>query len=195
MMAPRLLRPGRRPADASPPPLSAADQDRFRRLVLPHLDAAYNFARFLCRDGAVAEDLVQDAFLRAWRGFAGFRGDNPKAWLFAIVRNLVFSSARIERVQGELFAPEIEEEAAPDPDACTPEMLLIRSSEVLTVRRAIEALPAPFRETLVLRDLEELSYRDVSTVTGAPIGTVMSRLSRARRMLAAALAGEEEERA
>lgn len=196
-MAGRLLKhfrpktPGER---AEPEPLSAAEQARFRRLVLPHLDAAYNFARFLCRDGPMAEDIVHDAFLRAWRGFAGFRGDNPKAWLFAIVRNLVFSSASTERARAEVFVLDpaqgvVEGQAEPGAEAADDR--IIRSAEIAVVRQAIADLPEPFRETLVLRDLEELSYREVAAVTGAPIGTVMSRLARARRMLAAALCQEE----
>ncbi len=181
---------------AEPAPLSAAEQERFRRLLLPHLDAAYNFARFLCRDGPAAEDIVHDAFVRAWRGFAGFRGDNPKAWLFAIVRNLVFSSARTARAQGEVFDFDpVAAEGQAEPDAEGPDDRMIRSAEIAHVRAAIEALPEPFRETLVLRELEELSYREVAAVTGAPIGTVMSRLARARQMLAAALSGREEMRA
>jgi RNA polymerase sigma-70 factor (ECF subfamily) len=150
------------------------------------MDGAYGFARYLCRDGAAAEDIVQEAFLRAWRGFAGFRGQDARAWLFAIVRNCVFSAPR------PVPTAEVDAEAAAD-DADTAEQALVRSSEVQAVRGAIEALPEPFRETLVLRELEELSYREVAAVTGAPIGTVMSRLARARRMLAAALAGEDPE--
>ena len=195
-MAGRLLdfRPKTPGARAEPAALSAAEQARFRRLVLPHLDAAYNFARFMCRDGPAAEDIVHDAFLRAWRGFSGFRGDNPKAWLFAIVRNLVFSSTSAERAKAEVFAPDpapdlVEAQAEPDAEAADDR--IIRSAEIEAVRRAIEELPEPFRETLVLRELEELSYREVAAVTAAPIGTVMSRLARARRMLAAALCQEE----
>ena len=185
--------PGHR---AGPAPLSAAEQERFRRLVLPHLDAAYNFARFLCRDGPAAEDIVHDAFVRAWRGFAAFRGDNPKAWLFAIVRNLVFSSARAARAQAEVFDfdPAAAEGRA-EPDAQGADERMIQSAEIAVVRAAIEALPEPFRETLVLRELEELSYREIADVVGAPIGTVMSRLARARKMLVTALSGREEMRA
>ena len=174
----------------------AAERERFRRTMLPHLDAAYSFARFLCRDGNAAEDIVQEAFLRALRGFEGFRGDSPRAWLFAIVRNCVFTTGRAERARASLFAdvPEASEalqaEAAPD----TPESMLVRSGEVEEVRRAIQALPEPFRETLVLREIEDMSYREVAEVTGAPIGTVMSRLARARKMLAETLGGEEEAR-
>jgi RNA polymerase sigma-70 factor (ECF subfamily) len=158
--------------------------------VLPHLDGAYSFARFLTRDASMAEDVVQEAFLRAFRGFGGFRGEDARAWLFAIVRNCVFSSGRGPRTT------DIESEQLAD-EADTPEDALVRASEIQAVRGAIAALPEPFRETLVLRELEELSYRDVAAVTGAPIGTVMSRLARARRMLAAALGageGDQEER-
>jgi len=178
-------------------PLSVIEQDRFRRLVLPHLDAAYSFARFLCRDGPAAEDIVHDAFLRAWRGFGDFRGDNPKAWLFAIVRNCVFSSARAAQARAEVFLADDPDDPASArvDDADGPETAIIRNSEVQVVRQAIEDLPEPFREALVLRELEELSYREVAAITGAPIGTVMSRLARARRMLATALGGQEEVRA
>jgi RNA polymerase sigma-70 factor (ECF subfamily) len=167
--------------------LSPADQERFRRLVLPHLDAAYNFARFLCRDPSLAEDLVQDAFLRAFRGFSGFRGGDPKAWLFAIVRSSHLTWARSRGATLQSVPDEFEDTPA---EGDTPEEALVRQGEVETVRGAIEALPEPFRETLVLRELEEMSYREIAEVTQAPIGTVMSRLARARAMLLAALGGE-----
>ena len=173
--------------DAAPAP---ADAERFRRLVLPHLDGAYGFARFLTRDAALAEDVVQEAFLRAWRGFGGFRGEDARAWLYAIVRNCVFSAPRPPP------GAELDGEALAD-EADTPEDALVRASEIDAVRGAVAALPEPFRETLVLREMEELSYREVAAVTGAPIGTVMSRLARARRMLAAALGAgpaDQEER-
>ena len=165
------------------------DQQRFRSLVLPHTDAAYNFARFLCRDPSLAEDLVQDAFLRAFRGFRGFRGGEPRAWLFAIVRSSHLTWAR-SRGGAVLAAVPDDVEARPTEDD-TPEEALVRQGEVATVRSAIAALPEPFRETLVLRELEELSYREIAEVTGAPIGTVMSRLARARQMLLATLGPEE----
>lgn len=168
-------------------PLSPGEAERFRRLMLPHLDAAYSFARFLCRDATLADDLTQDAFLRAYRGFRGFRGGEPRAWLFAIVRSSYLSSAQRRR------------EAQADPamleavlsDAEDAETGLVRSAEIGALRGAIEGLPEPFRETLVLRELEELSYRQIAEITGAPIGTVMSRLARARALLLAALPIEE----
>jgi len=152
------------------------------------MDAAYNFARYLSRDASLAEDLVQDAFLRAFKGFAGFRGGDPKAWLFAIVRSSHLTWAR-SRGAGLTAVPEDFEDVPAEGD--TPEQALVRQGEVDTVRGAISALPEPFRETLVLRELEELSYREIAEVTGAPIGTVMSRLARARSMLLAALGPEE----
>ncbi|HEY2358505.1 MAG TPA: sigma-70 family RNA polymerase sigma factor [Phenylobacterium sp.] len=183
--------PFRRPRQTAGPadetPLDPGEAERFRRLILPHLDSAYSFARFLCRDASLAEDLVQDAFLKAFRGFRGFRGGEPRAWLFAIVRTSHLSSTRRRSdapVEPEVLA------AVPSEDD-TPEAALLRQADVDTVRGAIEALPEPFRETLVLRELEELSYREIAEITSAPIGTVMSRLARARSLLLAALPPEE----
>lgn len=181
--------PGRaRRSDADGAALGPEDQERFRRLVLPHMDAAYNFARFLCRDASLAEDLVQDAFLRAFRGFGGFRGGEPKAWLFAIVRSSHLTWARGRGAALAAVPDDIEETPAEDD---TPEEALMRQGDVDTVRSAISSLPEPFRETLVLRELEELSYRDIAEITSAPIGTVMSRLARARQMLLSALGPQE----
>jgi RNA polymerase sigma-70 factor (ECF subfamily) len=184
---------GRRPTPVAgrrtpldPPPLSPAEAQRFRALVLPHLDAAYGFARYLTRDATSAEDIVQDAFLKAFRGFASFRGGEPRAWLFAIVRTTFLDAARSRPAWAE---PEAAEAIASEDD--TPEAAVLRQGEVAMVRGAIEALPEPFRETLVLRELEELSYRQIAEVTSAPIGTVMSRLARARQMLTALLTEEK----
>ena len=181
--------PGRaRRGDAESPTLGPDDQLRFRQLVLPHMDGADNVARFLCRAASLAEDLVQDAFLRAFRGFAGFRGGDPKAWLFAIVRSSHLTWARSRGAGLAAVPDDIEDTPAGDD---TPEEALVRQGEVDTVRSAISALPEPFRETLVLRELEELSYREIAEITAAPIGTVMSRLARARQMLLSALGPEE----
>jgi RNA polymerase sigma-70 factor (ECF subfamily) len=169
---------GRRPDGA----LSAAEAQRFRALVLPHLDAAYGFARFLARDATLAEDLVQEAFLKACRGFSGFRGGDPRAWLFAIVRSVFLTHVR----RPDIWSDAEGVEAVPA-ETDTPEAAVLRQGEVETVRGAIEALPEPFREALVLRELEEMSYRQIAEITGAPIGTVMSRLARARQMLTLAL--------
>jgi RNA polymerase sigma factor (sigma-70 family) len=179
---------GRRAAaEPDPPPLSAAEAQRFRVLIMPHLDAAYGFARYLTRDPSQAEDIVQEAFLKALRGFAGFRGGDPRAWLFAIVRTTFLSAARGRTTWAD--AEEIDAIASKDDN---PEAALLRQGEVASVRGAIEALPEPFREALVLRELEELSYRQIAEATSAPIGTVMSRLARARQMLLAALSGGSE---
>ena len=167
---------------------------RFRELVLPHLDGAYNLACYLTRDPVLSQDIVQDAFVRALRGFAGYRGGSPKAWLFAIVRNCCRTS---QAGAGGAVALVIHESSLTD-DAAesvrqhadlspSPEEEVIRSAEINALRRAIEAIPEPFREAVVLRDMEELSYAEIAEVTGVPVGTVMSRLSRARAMLAKAL--------
>jgi RNA polymerase sigma-70 factor (ECF subfamily) len=165
--------------------------DRFRELILPHLDGAYNLACYLTRDPVLSEDIVQDAFVRAFRGFEGYRGGSPRAWLFMIVRNCC-RTARAGAggaVSLVIHESSLSEEAAlqvrehPDPSP-SPEEEVIRSSEINQLRRAIEAIPEPFREAVVLRDMEELSYAEIAEVTGVPVGTVMSRLSRARGMLA-----------
>jgi RNA polymerase sigma-70 factor (ECF subfamily) len=150
---------------------------------MPHLDAAYSLARYLARDPHAAEDIAQEAFLRAFRAAGDLRGE-AKPWLLAIVRNSYFDWRRKTRdwdVGG--VAAEAAAEQVVDPDQESAEQSLIRQGDVAALRRAIETIPEPFREALVLRDLEELSYRQVADITGAPMGTVMSRLARARRML------------
>ncbi|KAB1072495.1 sigma-70 family RNA polymerase sigma factor [Methylobacterium planeticum] len=168
----------------------------FHDVVLPHLDAAYNLARFLTRDADAADDIVQEAFLRAFRAFDGFRGGDPRAWLLAIVRNCARSwaneRARVRALSEPLAAarPERDAEAEAlemsDPDEGTPETVLLRDSEASVIRRLIAALPEAFREVLVLREFDDLSYRQIAEITATPIGTVMSRLARARQMLGAA---------
>ena len=165
--------------------------DRFHQLILPHLDGAYNLARYLTRDAVLAEDVVQDAMVRAFRAFAQFRGSSPRAWLFAIVRNCCHTtnSQKAGAVSLVIHESSLSEEASsqvrqhPDPGP-TPEDEMLRMAEIGQVREAIEAIPEPFREAIVLRELEDLSYAEIAEVTGVPIGTVMSRLARARTMLA-----------
>ncbi|HTK71385.1 MAG TPA: sigma-70 family RNA polymerase sigma factor [Croceibacterium sp.] len=175
----------------------AADSDRaheFREIVLVHLDGAYNLARYLSGDPVQSEDIVQDAVLRAFRAFPQFRGGSARAWLFAIVRNCCRSTQAGRAGSMALVVSECglnEAEAArleqqPDP-APTPEEAAIGNSDVERVRRAIEAIPEPFREAIVLRELSDLSYAEIAEVTGVPIGTVMSRLARGRSWLTAAL--------
>jgi RNA polymerase sigma factor (sigma-70 family) len=168
--------------------VNGGDDRRFAAEILPHLDAAYNLARWLARNDADAQDVVQDAYLRAFRFFGGFEGRNARAWLLSIVRNAFYSSLAAREQHESLpedgdVAAEIAELAGPE----SPETLLIRGDERRLVNEAIAALPPEFREALVLRELEELSYREIAEVTGVPIGTVMSRLSRARALLRRAL--------
>jgi RNA polymerase sigma-70 factor (ECF subfamily) len=164
--------------------------------VLPHLDAAYNLARYLLRDPVAAQDVVQDAFVRAFRAFDGYRGGDPKAWLFAIVRNCCHSWARTtaadpmpldgsEIGDGDDLGTTTIDAHLVDPGD-TPEAALLRQDEIAAMRMLVEHLPSAYREALVLREMEELSYQQIATVTGVPIGTVMSRLARARLLLAAA---------
>ncbi len=162
--------------------------DRFRLIILPHMDAAYNLARYLTRDPSTAEDIVQDAFLRAYRGFDDWRGDSPKAWLLTIVRNCFLTSVGAHREKAVATA-DIDAlgatSALADPvDERTPEAIVADRCEAAMLRNTIENLPEPFREALVLRELEELSYKEIAAITHVPIGTVMSRLARARQMLA-----------
>lgn len=159
--------------------------EEFRRIVLPHMDAAYNFARYLTRNDAIAEDIVQSAFLRALRGLDGWRGENPKAWLLAIVRNchLDVVGSRCDPLRGAEPVEAIDACQALLAEDDQLEDRAARQSDAAMLRGAIEDLPEPFRETLVLRVLEELSYKEIAAITKVPIGTVMSRLARARAML------------
>lgn len=170
---------------------------RFRELMLPHLDAAYNLARFLCRDADAAEDVVQEAFLRAYRSFATFRGGSPRAWILSIVRNCHrdwwSDRRRRQAMESVRDADDAGADGADTPrDDETPEVHLLRRSEAEEVRRHLGSLPEPFREVLVLRELEELSYREIAEVTATPVGTVMSRLARARKLFVAAWTGRTE---
>jgi RNA polymerase sigma factor (sigma-70 family) len=163
----------------------------FRRLILPHVDGAYNLARYLTRDSVLSEDMVQDAVLRAFRAFGQFRGGSPRAWLFAIVRNCCRTAQAGAGGSVALVIHEsgLGDEAVaqlanqPDPGP-SPEEEVFRRADINRVRAAVEAIPEPFREAVVLRDLEDLSYAEIAEVTGVPVGTVMSRLSRGRAMLA-----------
>ena len=174
------------------PQESGADVARFKELILPHLDGAYNLARYLTRDPILSEDVVQDAFLRAFRSFSQLRGESPRAWLYAIVRNCCRSaqtSATATRLvhESDLSIGESDALNGATGDSETPEDQAIRKAEIENLRAAIEALPEPFREAIVLRDVEDLSYAEIARVTEVAIGTVMSRLSRARGMIAKAL--------
>ncbi len=155
---------------------------------MPHLDAAYNLARWLTKGGAEADDIVQDAMLRAYRSFDGFRGDAVKPWLLTIVRNC--HRDILEQKKRHAAAP-LEEEGAGQVAAedATPEGEAIQQGASRLLDKAIRALPVEFREVVILRELEEMSYRDIAAATGTPIGTVMSRLARGRALLKTELTG------
>ena len=162
-------------------------QRRFELLALPHLDAAYNLGRWLTGNAADAEDVVQEAYLRAFRYFDAWQGDNLRSWLLAIVRTSFLTWARDNRSSRLVFTSEESKEAHEEtlwtPSPSDPETLLMRNLDAATVTQMVETLPHDYREVLVLRELEDLSYRDIAGIIGAPIGTVMSRLARARALL------------
>ena len=158
----------------------------FERLALPHLDAAYNLARWLTRNDSDAEDVVQEAYLRAYKYFASFRGENFRPWLLAVVRRAAYDWMHRNRPAEVISHAEIDIEAVPDEDAHDgPEVALLRKADQQMVNEMIAALPAPFREVVVLRELQELSYKEIAEIAAVPVGTVMSRLARARALLAA----------
>jgi RNA polymerase sigma-70 factor (ECF subfamily) len=165
----------------------------FEQLVLPHLGAGYNLARWLLRNDHDAEDVMQEAMVRAFRFFEGFRGDNARAWLLTVVRNSAYSFLQQNRARE--LATELDEDLITEAEAVrgteTPEVLLLRSAQQRILNEAVEALPVEFREVFVLREIEGLSYKEIADLARIPIGTVMSRLSRARRQLRAAVARRE----
>jgi RNA polymerase sigma-70 factor (ECF subfamily) len=201
----RWIAAGRAPvistnAGQSAMPVNAANDDpekarRFRDAALPYLDDVYTLARYLLRDSADAEDAVQECYLRALKHFDSYRGPAMKPWLFAILRNVC--RAEFARRASSPTAPieDVPEDAAQTPlwhDAPeTPEAQMLHRWDASTIRRLVEALAEPFRETFVLREIHELSYREIADVVGAPVGTVMSRLARARAMLRSAWMAEE----
>jgi len=166
---------------------------RFEILFLPLMNEAYNLARWLMRNPEDAEDMVQESYLRAYKFFGSFHeGTNPRAWLLRIVRNTCYTAlAKSERTRREV---PLEEEAHEIPDASPlPPVTLSKKATLEVVRAAIAELDTQFREAIVLRELEGLSYKEISEVTGVPIGTVMSRLSRGRNQLALLLSDRKKE--
>jgi RNA polymerase sigma-70 factor (ECF subfamily) len=168
---------------------SAEDHRRFERLVLPHLDAAYNLARWLTFNDDDAQDVVQDAMLRALRYMDSCRGDDAKAWVLQIVRNTCYSWLKEHRPSERLWLGDEDDtlDRMPAPQADEPQEIAMRNADMRQVNEAIAALPVPFRDVLVLREIEELAYTDIARIAGVPVGTVMSRLARARAMLREAL--------
>jgi RNA polymerase sigma-70 factor (ECF subfamily) len=161
---------------------------RFEQLVMPHLKVAWHLARWLARNDSDAEDVVQEAFLRAFRYFDGFHGGNARAWLLTIVRNAYYDS-----LPTGLPTEPLDEELGPADWSNNPEQLAERRDDCLQVNTALRRLPAAYRELLLLREIADCSYRDIADITGVPAGTVMSRLSRARALLVHYLAEGEEE--
>jgi RNA polymerase sigma-70 factor (ECF subfamily) len=160
----------------------ADDQARFEQALLPHLGAAYNLARWLTRDDHDAEDAVQEAYLRALKSFGGFHGTDGRAWLLAIVRNVCYTSLQQKRARGPATAFD-EEIHGIETDDLNPEKLLLREEDKQSVQQAVQELPVELREVVVLRELEGLSYKEIAAIAAIPLGTVMSRLARARARL------------
>ena len=189
-----IVPPERR--DTKEPSLRDGDRRKlFDSVFMAHVEEAFRLARWVTGNGADAEDVVQDAALRAYRAIASFAGVNARAWTLTVVRNTAYSWLAKNRPQAVVFTADLdadqqEELERPPLDGAggeTPERLLIDKMDMGAVRAAIAALPPAFREAIVLRELHELNYREIAEVTGVPIGTVMSRLARARQMLIAAL--------
>jgi len=160
---------------------------RFEEIALPHLSAAYNLARWLVRNDHDAEDVVQEAYLRAFKFFGGYRGGESRTWLLTIVRNTCYTWLQRNRAR-ELTdsIDETHQEVTLNFD--NPELRLLQAADTQMVRAAVAELPIEFREVVVMRELEELSYKEIATIADLPIGTVMSRLARGRKRLHSLLA-------
>jgi RNA polymerase sigma-70 factor (ECF subfamily) len=161
----------------------------FEQTIVPHLNSAYNLARWLTRNPNEAEDLVQEAYLRAFRFFDGFHGGDGKAWLLAVVRNTCLTWLRRNKSGGG--SVEFDEQAhVPAAGQENVEERLVKNSKIEALRECVEALPVEYREMIVMRELEELSYREIAETAGVPLGTVMSRLSRGRLRLLDCMEGK-----
>jgi RNA polymerase sigma factor (sigma-70 family) len=155
---------------------------RFEDAVFPHLNAAYNLARWLTRNDQDAEDVVQEAYLRAWKFFGSFHGGESRPWLLTIVRRTCYTWLQHNRAQEPVIEFDDERHSVASEEA-NPETLLLHRVNAQELRHALEALPMEFREVIVLRELEELSYKEIAAIADVPLGTVMSRLARARQRL------------
>jgi RNA polymerase sigma-70 factor (ECF subfamily) len=163
----------------------------FEKTILPHLDAAYNLARWLTGNEHDARDMVQESCLRAFKFFGGFRGGDARSWFLTIVRNTVYSWLQRRQKSEHVFHPEEEMEKFEDVSV-NPEQIFERNANIEAVRAAIAQLPAEFREAIVLREMENYSYKEIADITGVQIGTVMSRLARGRRQLQRILGRSED---
>jgi RNA polymerase sigma-70 factor, ECF subfamily len=155
---------------------------RFEEAMLPHLDAAYDLARWLLRTDDAADDIVQESFLRAFKYFDGFRGENGRAWLLKIVRNSCYTWLRQNRAHDSLQTLDEETQDLTDCSS-TPDVLTEQLQDSELLHQALDVLPAEFREAIVLRELEGFSYKEIAEIASIPLGTVMSRLARARKQL------------
>ncbi len=164
------------------PWLREDEREKFEQAFLPHLPTAYNLARWLMRDEQEAEDMVQEAYLRALKSFAGFHGTDGRGWLLAIVRNTCYSRLRRQRAHG-VGTPFVEEIHGATDGTTTPAALLMQKEERQSVQQAMEELPVEYREVIVLRELEGLAYKEIAAALDISIGTVMSRLARGRALL------------
>ena len=160
-----------------------ASRERFEQAVLPHLDAAYNLARWLTRNEHDAQDVTQEAFLRAFRFFDGYQGGNMRAWLLTIVRNTCYTWLHQNRPPEAAVEFDEEIHSSESSGGADPELQVLASADKETLHRALEELPGIFREVLVLREMEGMSYKEIANVASVSIGTVMSRLARARMRL------------
>jgi RNA polymerase sigma-70 factor (ECF subfamily) len=171
------------------------EQDKqalFEQTVLRHIDAAFNLARWMIKNDQDAEDIVQESFLRAYKYFSGYQGGNSRSWLLTIVRNTCYTW--LHENQAQWLAVDLNEEiSSTDFDMEGPEQSLQIKVDQQSVVQALEKLPVEYRELIVLRELEEMSYKEIALIAGVPIGTVMSRLARARRRLKACLAQQYNE--
>jgi RNA polymerase sigma-70 factor, ECF subfamily len=180
--------------------LQPEERERFERVVMPHLDAAFNFARWLLRSRADAEDVAQEALVRAWRFFSGFHGGDARAWLLQIVRNTAYTW--LEKNRAVDMSTEFDEKVhaglsfgvSGANELATPEAAAIAADEREQLTRALESLPPRAREVLVLRELEGYSYKEIATIVAMPIGTVMSTLARAREKLQSMLRSDSQAR-
>ncbi len=163
-------------------------RERFEQIAVPHLDAAFNLARWLAGNEQDAQDIVQEAYLRAFRFFDSYRGDNGHAWLLTIVRNTAYTWLRQNRMHeaASLDADDVE-----DADASNIEISLMQAADIQLLRQAIADLPLEFREVIILHEMEGLAYKEIAAVVNIPVGTVMSRLSRARDRLQKAMMSQD----